>query len=1398
MYFLRHFLPPYRAPVHRLGKSRFHSGIAPRTKSVMTDLPRDSDEDMLLDEHLSLQRLQQQRQRRQILSDLVFEFAGDESHSDNHSGSDGDEDMPSQLIRRLVASASGDSRENDDEDEDDNEDDGEDGEDGEDGDDELGFDGPRGELFRHLANLLRRTPGRDGGAAFADVMQRLVGGPSMFGSFDNEFTAFIDNLNQREDSYLILETLNELSEKLLMMNGFTAERVIPAGKLARALVGIMRDPELGEHLELQLVACRCLYNFLEVNQDFVHDALNNDAVEVLVAKLTEISFIDLTEQALQTLEMISKDQVSHNQIILNNGLKAVMQYLDFLTIHAQRKCLLVVANACCGITLMHFALVKSVFPDISQVVAQSHDPAVIESAWLAISRIITAFKFRPQYLDELFANELVQELVRVIVISSKKDDRDDATVRLSFGSCLSLLRLLIVLASRSPAIAQFLLEGNIGPTIVASLAKYSKLNQLLIEGLMVAPKELLSQYLSFIEVLLPDEPTQEPNIWAFVNTIWPLHVLSFQASMDYELRKLVLININKIVKSAGPDDLANITQVHTVSGIFTSVTNQAGSLLHVEERTDLARLHSSLLLLNVLLVTKSLMTKDSTFVHEFEREGLFNDTAAILSALDPSDSAEISFTFDRYNLDDICRDLVVVATSIESLRVARPDAPQPGMSALHDITHQIAKKEWPGVWHKLASVIPTNVSSFELISSGLIEALAALFADPPKEAYTSFLEVFFSGLVGPLVEKLQECLTRSENFVIVSSGDKDHHTIMAKQIKVQLVSDDVELPPHMRTVILLVHAIATFRSVEAFLKQRFRIFDESEKDTSNTEFLIDGEVIPNDTTIYGAIYRLLQGDDEVKVDPHRIWGALHKVTFRKVSSTVEHDSIPVPEKISDAELARYTGATSPILQVLKALFDMNLHAYNLGVPSVSPDTFTNWKLTVKLNRQLEEPLVVALGTLPGWSIHITKQYPFLFPLETRLMFLQSTSFGYSRLIHHWQMRTNPEDTNQNLQLGRPTRQKVRISRKALLQSAVKVLQMYGASPGILEIEYFDEVGLGLGPTLEFYAAVSSEFTRRKLKLWRDADDGDDEQPVAAPQGLFPLPLDKHQLASEDGRKVLYFFATLGKFIARAMLDSRIVDFNFNLIFLHLVQLLNQKNTKDIKLLVSLAVLRHVDAALAASLDKLKACSADELEAMALPFVLPGHETYELASNGANVCVNINNVDLFISKVVDATLHGGIIQQTKAFMEGFSKVFPINSLVIFSPQELLDLFGSADEDWSYATLKSAINANHGYTTELAAIASLVEILVGFSETEKRMFLQFLTGLPKLPVGGFKALRPPLTVVRKYPEDGLSNDDYLPSVMTCANYLKLPDYSSEKVMRTRLLQAIHEGANSFLLS
>lgn len=87
----------------------------------------------------------------------------------------------------------------------------------------------------------------------------------------------------------------------------------------------------------------------------------------------------------------------------------------------------------------------------------------------------------------------------------------------------------------------------------------------------------------------------------------------------------------------------------------------------------------------------------------------------------------------------------------------------------------------------------------------------------------------------------------------------------------------------------------------------------------------------------------------------------------------------------------------------------------------------------------------------------------------------------------------------------------------MLESAVKVFELYGSSSSILEVEYFEEVGTGLGPTLEFYSMVSREFARRDLKIWRDADSTVPGPYVHHPLGLFPAPINPAQVASDGGR-----------------------------------------------------------------------------------------------------------------------------------------------------------------------------------------------------------------------------------------------------------------------------------------
>merc|ERR1712079_296460 len=153
------------------------------------------------------------------------------------------------------------------------------------------------------------------------------------------------------------------------------------------------------------------------------------------------------------------------------------------------------------------------------------------------------------------------------------------------------------------------------------------------------------------------------------------------------------------------------------------------------------------------------------------------------------------------------------------------------------------------------------------------------------------------------------------------------------------------------------------------------------------------------------------------------------------------------------------------------------------------------------------------------------------------------------------------------------------------------------------------------------------------------------------------------------------------------------------------------------------------------------------------------------------------------------------------MGGFESVFPMATLQMFYPDELDQIFcGSSRQSyarWEVTNLNEACKPDHGYNTESRSIRMLYEVMSEYNREEQRQFLQFVTGCPRLPVGGFKALSPPLTIVKKsFDSQDVKPDDYLPSVMTCVNYLKLPDYSTKEIMREKLRIALWKANIAFI--
>ncbi|KAK4957921.1 Ubiquitin fusion degradation protein 4 [Elasticomyces elasticus] len=603
------------------------------------------------------------------------------------------------------------------------------------------------------------------------------------------------------------------------------------------------------------------------------------------------------------------------------------------------------------------------------------------------------------------------------------------------------------------------------------------------------------------------------------------------------------------------------------------------------------------------------------------------------------------------------------------------------------------------------------------------------------------------------------------------------------------------------------------------------------------EFTINDQPITSETTIYRACHFNQTEGNEVSM--RTIWSNTHTIKFKKVQGPPPTEASGTSPSSENPLLSSDSGlppsldknpVTASILRLMSIMHDLNSNLDDVLAENktavqlhAEPLTqFVNTKLTAKLNRQLEEPLIVASLCLPTWSEDLARLYPFLFPFETRHLFLQSTSFGYARSMSRWQGAQETDSRHRHRDerpfLGRIQRQKVRISRSRILESAIKVMELYGGSQSQLEVEYFEEVGTGLGPTLEFYSTVSKEFSKQKTKLWRE-NESESGEFAFGKRGLFPAPMDENMAKNENGQRVLHLFKMLGKFVARSMMDSRIIDVSFNPAFFRI----GEGGVSAIA--PSLGTVAAVDQDLARSLKMLKKyVSAKQriddddrlsdvqkqrkiaeirindalVDDLGLDFTLPGYPHIELIPRGSSTNVNIENVSQYIRKVVNYTLGTGVQRQIDAFRAGFSQVFPYSALKAFTPDELVMLFGRVDEDWSLETLMDSIKADHGYNLDSKSVRNLLQVMSELPPAARRDFLQFVTGSPKLPIGGFKSLTPMFTVVCKPSEPPLTSDDYLPSVMTCANYLKMPDYSSLNILKNKLGVAIKEGQGAFHLS
>ena len=250
------------------------------------------------------------------------------------------------------------------------------------------------------------------------------------------------------------------------------------------------------------------------------------------------------------------------------------------------------------------------------------------------------------------------------------------------------------------------------------------------------------------------------------------------------------------------------------------------------------------------------------------------------------------------------------------------------------------------------------------------------------------------------------------------------------------------------------------------------------------------------------------------------------------------------------------------------------------------------------------------------------------------------------------------------------RNKKRISRTDILKEAERIVQEVGSSKALLEVEYENEVGSGLGPTLEFYALVSRDLQRADLELWHGSSNPTHDGYISNPHGLSAAPIPWNTRVSQLA-KLKTKFKFLGKFTAKAIYDSRMLDLPFSFTFYR--WLLGEEYC------LSLSDLAYVDPDVHRSLNKLQEVvrrkenierdqtlrpseKAQLIEALdmdgcrisdlGLVFELPGYENIELRKGGSEIPVTIHNLDQYI-KVSWYSVPPQIFIYNKIFKTNFS-------------------------------------------------------------------------------------------------------------------------------------------------
>lgn len=440
----------------------------------------------------------------------------------------------------------------------------------------------------------------------------------------------------------------------------------------------------------------------------------------------------------------------------------------------------------------------------------------------------------------------------------------------------------------------------------------------------------------------------------------------------------------------------------------------------------------------------------------------------------------------------------------------------------------------------------------------------------------------------------------------------------------------------------------------------------------------------------------------------------------------------------------------------------------------------------------------------GPKLEILKHMPFVVPFETRVMI-------FRQFIQLDRMR---RDGDSPFPVHPFARHHAQIRRKRLFEDAYK--QFYEIGEGLkdpIQITFVDQFGTpeagidGGGVTKEFLISVTSEafgdedkglgmFTsNEKGLLYPDPTAVDALRESLRESGTTESdPEWKGHMAS-----LLKRFEFLGRIVGKCMYEGILVDLAFGGFFLLKWASSGPNDENSYK--GSVNDLRDMDEELYNGMLRVKNYPGDISE-LGIDFTVTDQisqtgqpvktMTRKLIANGDQVQVTNDNRLLYISYIARHRLVTQPSLQTAAFLRGLRAIIRPSWLSMFNQSELQRLVGGDSseidiEDLRRNTIYSGLYEVGDDGQEHDTIRIFWKVMQGFTDTQRRDVLKYVSSTPRAPLLGFSQLKPKFSI-----RDGGTDEERLPSTSTCVNLLKLPRYTSEAVLREKLLYAVTSGA------